>query len=149
MLGTFLCDICRNGHNYTSRQRLEVHEKTAGHKQRLDANSGIEMISLGERCLGKFLCCVCGDGREYTTSQNLKRHENTAAHKRRLDPEFAASEEARKVKTKKEEAGKFLCGVCGDGREYTTAWRLKQHENTAAHKRRLDPEFAAGSCRRG
>ena len=105
MLGTFLCDICRNGHNYTSRQRLEVHEKTAGHKQRLDANSGIEMISLGERCLGKFLCCVCGDGREYTTSQNLKRHENTAAHKRRLDPEFAASEEARKVKTKKDRSG--------------------------------------------
>ena len=41
------------------------------------------------------------------------------------------------------EVAKFLCRVCGDGHDYQTNQRLKAHEETAAHKRSLDPEFAA------
>ncbi len=36
----------------------------------------------------------------------------------------------------------FPCG-CGNGRRYKITQALQQHQNTAGHKRKFDPEFAA------
>lgn len=37
----------------------------------------------------------------------------------------------------------FQCAPCGSGHDYKTIHNLKRHQQTAGHKRRLDPEFVA------
>ena len=37
----------------------------------------------------------------------------------------------------------FFCSVCGTGHDFKTRSRLNEHEKTASHKSKIDPEFAA------
>ena len=37
----------------------------------------------------------------------------------------------------------MFCGTCGNGHDYKTIQNLQQHEKAAAHKRRVDAQFAA------
>jgi hypothetical protein len=37
----------------------------------------------------------------------------------------------------------FFCTVCNNDHDYKTLKSLNQHKNSASHKRKVDPEFAA------
>ena len=37
----------------------------------------------------------------------------------------------------------MFCGTCGNGYDYKTIKSLQRHEKAAAHKRRVDAQFAA------
>ena len=39
--------------------------------------------------------------------------------------------------------GEIFCSVCDNGHDFTTLQKLKRHEKTASHKRKVDLEFAA------
>jgi len=91
-----------------------------------------------------YLCSVCGTGHEFKTRKLLNQHEKTASHKRKIDPEFAAVEKTEGNKAASQSAEKtFLCSVCGTGHDFKSRSHLIQHEKTASHKSKIDPEFAA------
>ena len=41
------------------------------------------------------------------------------------------------------EAQSYFCSVCGNGHDFKSRSHLNQHEKSASHKRKIDPEFAA------
>ena len=96
----------------------------------------------------EFFCSICNNGHDYKTTQGLNKHKNAASHKRKVDAEFAAAEEAKKeagkaAKKAEVSTDEFFCSVCGNGHDYKTLQKLKYHEKTASHKRKLDPKLAA------
>jgi hypothetical protein len=128
----------------TKRARDEMERARLAAREKLEADSGVEMVSWGERPR-KLLCGVCGDGHEYATVRDLRQHENSVVHKRRLDSAPAAAEDAEEVARKRardEEKARerdrltnFFCGICGDGHDFGTIQNLQLHVKTVEHER--------------
>ena len=67
-----------------------------------------------------------------------------------MDPELAAVEKksASHQKSldhdeKEVDTPEVLCSLCNTGHNYKTVYALNQHNKSASHKKKLDPEFAA------
>jgi hypothetical protein len=122
---------------------LNQHEKTASHKSKIDPEfAAVEEAKKDERGQSYF-CIACGNGHDFKSRSHLNEHEKTASHKRKIDPEFAAVEEAEKAAEKDERGQSYFCIACGNGHDFKSRSHLNEHEKTASHKSKIDPEFAA------
>jgi hypothetical protein len=135
----------------TKRARDEMERARMAARDQHEADSGVEMVSLGERPR-KLLCGVCGDGHDYATIQGLRQHENSVVHKRRLDPALAAAEDAEEVATKrardeKEKARRRLDAAlaAAEDAENAVATKRARDEEKARERDRLT-NFWCGVC---
>ena len=135
----------------TKRARDETEKTRKANRDQREADSGVEMVSLGERPR-KLLCGVCGDGHDYATIRGLRRHENSVVHKRRLDSAPTAAEDAEEVATKrardkKEKARRRLDAAfaAAEDAENAVATKRARDEEKARERDRLT-NFFCGIC---
>ena len=92
----------------------------------------------------EVFCELCNTGHNYKSLKALNKHNKSASHKKRLDPGFAATDEAAK-KAKQDSKAEVFCELCNNGQNYKSLKALNQHNKSASHKKRLDPESAAAA----
>jgi hypothetical protein len=88
----------------------------------------------------EFKCERCKPGHDFKNKHYLKQHHQSASHKRKFDTEFAAAEEAEKVRKKAARGGKETARKAGDKEKARLANRGQRDDNTKRKRSKAEKD---------